>query len=64
MRVNDWRDTRYIDRVSVESVIMFYVAVGVYACLLVVNTFNLINTGITLRYVPHFLLLKFLLMED
>lgn len=50
MRVNDWRDTRYIDRVSVESVIMFYVAVGVYACLLVVNTFNLINTGITLRH--------------
>ncbi len=49
-RVSSWADETFIDQQHVETVSMFYVAVGIYAVLFVINSFNVINACITLRY--------------
>jgi hypothetical protein len=47
-RLDSWRDEQYLDRQPAETVSLFFIAVGIYAVLLVVDIFNIINAGITL----------------
>jgi hypothetical protein len=52
-RLSSWQDEMFIDRQPVETVSVFYLSVGIYAFLLFVDIFNIINAVITLRYGPH-----------